>query len=303
MTVHGEREMLPAVSKAEGAKALQQFTDGFNKANRQLAPQLNPSFEGGALLAIDQAGIKAAHALRPQGNPGFTALEFKDAHFTVPQQKGWPKYFVADAASNRKNAAGQYTRWFLVFSRNAIDEKWRAVYLATFPGNKAPELKTDQDGYAEAVPAGADSGLTVDPGKLSRSYADYLNTGKGSTFASGRDTDGWRARRAKDANRPGVRIMWEDTAANYPPVALRTKDGGALVFFSTVYHQQKTVFAGATITVSGALKGLLEGPPKKTNRMAFTTVSGQTVTVPAKSAGGKVAVLNRIEAKTSVRPL
>ncbi|WP_229700272.1 hypothetical protein [Streptomyces kronopolitis] len=291
------------MSKADGAKALKHFTEGFNEANRQLNPQLNPSFEGGALLAIDQAGIKAAHAVRPQGNPGFRALEFTDAQFTVPQQKGWPKYFIANAASNRKNAAGRFTRWFLVFSRDGIDEKWRAVYLATFPGNKAPELKTDRNGYAEAVPAGADSGLAVAPGELSRSYADYLNTGKGAVFAPGRETDGWRARRAKDANRPGVRIMWDDTAANYPPVSLRTKDGGALVFFSTVYHQQKTVFAGATITVSGALKGLLEGPPKKTNRMGFTTVSGQTVTVPPKSAGGKVAVLNRIEAKTSVRPL
>ncbi|MCL6302191.1 hypothetical protein [Streptomyces kronopolitis] len=291
------------MSKADGAKALKHFTEGFNEANRQLNPQLNPSFEGGALLAIDQAGIKAAHAVRPQGNPGFRALEFTDARFTVPQQKGWPKYFIANAASNRKNAAGRFTRWFLVFSRDGIDEKWRAVYLATFPGNKAPELKTDRNGYAEAVPAGAGSGLAVAPGELSRSYADYLNTGKGAVFAPGRETDGWRARRAKDANRPGVRIMWDDTAANYPPVSLRTKDGGALVFFSTVYHQQKTVFAGATITVSGALKGLLEGPPKKTNRMGFTTVSGQTVTVPPKSAGGKVAVLNRIEAKTSVRPL
>lgn len=303
MTVHGEREMLPAVSKAEGTKALTHFTETFNKVNRQLDPALNPSFEGGALLAIDQAGIKAAHALRPQGNPNFTALAFTDPHFTVPKQAGWPKYFIADAASNRKNARGQNTRWFLVFSRNGIDEQWRAVYLATFAGNKAPELETDENGYAEAVPAGAKSGLAVDPGKLSRTYADYLNTGKGSAFASGPETDGWRAQRAKDANRPGQRIMWEDSAAGYPPVALRTKDGGALVFFSTVYHQQKTVFAGGTITVTGGLRGLLDGPPKKTNRMAFTTVSGQAVTVPAKSAGGKVTVLNRIEAKTSVKPL
>ena len=183
MTVHGEREMLPAVSKAEGTKALTHFTEAFNKVNRQLDPKLNPSFEAGALLAIDQAGIKAAHALRPQGNPNFTSLAFKDPHFTVPKQAGWPKYFIADAASNRKNARGQNTRWFLVFSRNGIDEQWRAVYLATFAGNKAPELKTDKNGYAEAVPAGAKSGLTVDPGKLSRTYADYLNTGKGSTFA------------------------------------------------------------------------------------------------------------------------
>src|SRR3954468_21297765 len=92
MTVHGEREMLPAVSETDGGKALKRFADGFNKANRQLDPQLNPSFETGALLAIDQAGIKAAHALRPQGNPAFPALTFKDAHFTVPKQAGWPKY-------------------------------------------------------------------------------------------------------------------------------------------------------------------------------------------------------------------
>ena len=31
MTVHGEREMLPAVSKAEGTKALTRFTEGFNR--------------------------------------------------------------------------------------------------------------------------------------------------------------------------------------------------------------------------------------------------------------------------------
>lgn len=302
MTVHGEREMLPAVSKAEGAKALTHFTESFNKTNRQLDPALNPSFEGGALLAIDQAGIKASHALQPQGNPGFKELAFTDPHFTVPQQAGWPKYFIADAASNRTNARGQNTRWFLVFSRNGIDEQWRAVYLATFADNKAPELKTDKKGYAEAVPTGTKSGLSVDPGKLSSTYADYLSTGKGSTFASGPQTDGWRARRAKDANRAGQRIMWEDSPATYPPVALRTTDGGALVFFSTVYHQQQTLFAGATISV-GKLKGLVQGPPKKTNRMLFTTVSGQTVKVPAKSAGGKVAVLNRIEAKTAVKPL
>ena len=139
---------LPAVTEAEGAKALQRFAEGFNKANSRLDPSVNPSYESGALLAIDQAGIKAAHAVRPQGNPNFTPLTFKDAHFTVPKQAGWPKYFVADAVSNRKNS-----RWYLVFSRDGIDAKWRAVYLATFAGNAAPQFKTDKDGYAEAVPA------------------------------------------------------------------------------------------------------------------------------------------------------
>ncbi|QIY55223.1 hypothetical protein HEP86_12620 [Streptomyces sp. RPA4-5] len=301
MTVHGEREMLPAVSKAEGTKALTRFTDSFNTTYRELDPKRNPSFEAGALLAIDQAGIKASQALRPQGNPDFPALELTEPRFTVPKQAGWPKYFLADALSNRKDAKGHPTRWFLVFSRDDLNEKWRAVYFAQFPGNKAPELKT-KDGYAEAVPLGSGSGLTVAPGKLSRSYADFLNTGKGSVFAPGPQTDGWRARRAKDARQVGSRIQWQDSPSDHPPVALRTTDGGALVFFSTVYHQQQTMFAGATIRVPANLRGLVVGPEKKTNRMAFTTVSSQAVTVPAKGSGGKVVILNRREGKTSVEP-
>ncbi|MGD3105142.1 hypothetical protein [Streptomyces sp. YGL11-2] len=302
MTVHGEREILPAVSKADAAQALKHFTDGFNKANRTLDPQVNTSFEAGALLAIDQAGIKAAHGIQPNGNPRFAPLRFTDAHFTVPKQKGWPKFFVGDALSNRRNRSGENTRWFLVFSRDAVGAKWRAVYLATFDSNTSPELKVT-DGYAEAVPTDGSSGLTVDPGKLGQSYADYLNTGKGGSFAPGPNTDQWRAQRARDANQPGARIQWEDQASEYPPVALRTTDGGALVFFSTIYHQQKTVSPGLMITVPPSLRGIVEGPDKKTTRMAFTTVSGQAVTVPAKSAGGKITVLNRIEAKTSARAL
>jgi hypothetical protein len=298
VTVHGEREILPAVSKADGAKALQQFTDGFNAANRKLDPTMNPAFEAGSLLAIDQAGLKAARALTPQGNPRFVPLAFTDAHFTVPKQAGWPKYFLADAVSNRKN-----TRWFLVFGRDGADAKWRAVYLATFAPKDVPQFRTDRDGYAEAVPAGGTSGLTVDPGALSRTYADYLNTGKGGVFASGPETDGWRAERAKAARQPGARIQWEDQVADFPPVSLRTKDGGALVFFSTYYHQRKTVAQGSVIQVPEGLRGILEGPEKKTDKMAFTTISGQAVKVPAKGSGGKVTVLNRIEAKTSAKAL
>lgn len=301
MTVHGEREMLPAVSKAEGAKALQRFADGFNKANRQLDPSLNPSFEAGPLLAIDQAGIKAAHALQPRGNPGFPALTFKDAHFTVPKQAGWPKYFLADAASNRKADDGSPSRWFLVFSRNGLNEKWHAVYFTTFADNKAPDLKTDANDYAEAVPADGKSGLTLAPGKLSTSYADYLNTGKGGDFASGKHTDGLRATRAKQSTQVGARVQWEDQATSDQPVALRTADGGALVFFSTVYHTQKTWFQGAKITVPANLQGIVEGSPKGANRMSFTTVSAQVVKVPAEGAGGKIEILNRSERITSVK--
>ncbi|MFI9046195.1 hypothetical protein [Streptomyces sp. NPDC053427] len=291
------------MTKAEADKALERFIGGFNKIRRTLDPELNPRYEAGAMLALDQAAVKAAHGANPKGAPNSAPVTYKDAHFTVPKQVGWPRSFVADALTNlTSRRTGTLIRWYLVFSRDSIDAPWRVVYQATFPDNKAPELKTDADGFAESVPTGGASDLVVDPGELSKTYADYLNTGKGDVFASGPNTDQWRAKRAKDANGVGSRILYEDSPAAFPPVALRTKDGGALVFFATYYHQQKTVSPGMIITVGPDLRGILQGPmKKKTTQMAISNVSGQAVKVPAKSAGGKVAFLYRLDAKTSLK--
>ncbi|KOT99301.1 hypothetical protein ADK70_04345 [Streptomyces rimosus subsp. pseudoverticillatus] len=299
MTVHGEREMLPAVSKAEAATALKQFVDGFNASNSKLDPKVNPTYETESLLAVDQALTKAGHAVSPQGNPKFPPLTLTSPHFTVPRQAGWPKVFLADAVSNRNN-----TRWFLVFTRDAMGAKWKASYLSALSDNQIPQFKTDPDGYAEVVPADAkDSGLKVAPGELGKAYAAYLNTGKGEVFAPGPATDQWRKLREQQGRQPGARIQYEDQPSDYAPVALRTKDGGALVFFSTYYHQQKTVSEGARINIPPEIKGIMDGPTKSSNRMTFTTLSEQVVKVPAAGTAEKVAFLHRLEAKTSAKSL
>ncbi|KWT59940.1 hypothetical protein ADL21_21890 [Streptomyces albus subsp. albus] len=299
MTVHGEREMLPAVSKAEAATALKQFVDGFNASNSKLDPKVNPTYETESLLAVDQALTKAGHAVSPQGNPKFPPLTLTSPHFTVPRQAGWPKVFLADAVSNRNN-----TRWFVVFTRDAVGAKWKASYLSALSDNQVPQFKTDPDGYAEVVPADAkDSGLKVAPGELGKAYARYLNTGKGEVFAPGPHTDRWRTLREQQGRQPGSRIQYEDQPSDYAPVALRTKDGGALVFFSTYYHQQKTVSEGSRINIPPEIKGIMDGPAKSSNRMTFTTLSEQVVKVPAAGTAEKVAFLHRLEAKTSAKSL
>ncbi|MFF4950195.1 hypothetical protein ACWC2K_00245 [Streptomyces chattanoogensis] len=301
MTVHGEREKLPAVTKADADKALQHFLGGFNELRRTLDPKLNPSYEAGPMLVLDQAKVKAAHGERPEGSPNYKPVTFKDANFTIPKQTGWPRSFLADVVTNIRSKNGDFIRWYLVFGRDGIDAPWRVTYQATFANNQAPELKI-KDGFAESVPVGGGSGLTVDPGKLSKTYADYLGSGKGDVFAPGADTSEWRAQRLRDANGAGTRIQYEDSAAAFPPVALRTEDGGALVFFATYYHQQKTVAPGMIITVPKELRGIVQGPMKKqTTRMEIANISSQAVKVPAKSAGGKVAFLYRVFAQTSLR--
>lgn len=301
MTVHGEREIVPAVTKADATKALKHFTDGFNKANRTLDPAVNASYESDALLMIDRAGIKSAHAAHPQGNPNASPLTFRDPHFTVPKQAGWPRFFLADAVSNRRGGSGQLSRWFLVFSRTAADAPWRAAYLATLSGDQVPQFRTDADGFAEPVPADGGNGLVVDPARLSKAYTDYLRTGKGDLFAPGFRTDAWRRDREAKSRTPGSQIQYLDQSARFAPVALRTADGGALVFFASYYHQQKTVSEGSTMQVSPQVQGVMDKPVEQATKITLTNLTAQVVKVPAKSAGGKVAVLNYVEARTSAK--
>ncbi|POX37622.1 hypothetical protein C3486_27560 [Streptomyces sp. Ru73] len=296
MTVHGEREKIPALSKAEAGKVLKQFVAGYNKANTGQDPAATSAYETGALQDIDAAVIKTDRRMG-RGGANFQPLVLRDAHYTIPRQAGWPKFFVADALPNRKT-----DRWFLAFTRNGPQEKWKAAYLLSLKEDQVPEFATDADGYAKAVPAGKGAGgLVVDPGKLGTAYAKYLMTGEGETFAPGPYTDGLRQQRAATAKQPGKRIRSIDQAYEFPAMALRTKDGGALAFFATNHFQNKTLYAGSTVNITPETEAVLDGPKKKTNKMTYTTVSEQVVKVPAAKDGGRVAFLSRLPHLTAAK--
>ncbi|MER7400467.1 hypothetical protein ABT381_33710 [Streptomyces sp. NPDC000151] len=293
MTVHGEREKIPALSKAEAGKVLKQFVAGYNEANTTHDPAVTATYETGALQDIDEAVIKTDRRL----GTGFQPLELRDPEFVIPKMAGWPKFFLANTVSNRKNS-----RWTLAFTRSGPQEKWKAAYLLPLSAGAVPEFATDADGYAEAVPAGKGSaGLTVDPGKLGRTYARYLKTGEGDTFAPGPYTDRLRQQRAAVAKQPGRRIDTIDQAYKFPAMALRTKDGGALAFFATHHFQHKTLSPGSTINITPEVEAVLDGPKEKTNKMTFTTVSEQVVKVPAEDDGGRVVFLTRLLRQTAAK--
>lgn len=179
VTVHGERAVVPAVTKAEAAKALQRFTDGYNRANRELDPALGARVETGALQTMGEADLKARRVKNPDGLPDYPPLKLTDARFAIPRQAGWPKFFVADTDSNRDD-----NRWLLVFTRSALDDPWKAAYLSILSRDEVPEFAVDEDGYAEPVTGGRGSALVTDPAKISKTYTDYLGSGKGSSSAT-----------------------------------------------------------------------------------------------------------------------
>jgi hypothetical protein len=162
-----------------------------------------------------------------------------------------------------------------------------------------PEFKKDKDGWAEAVPANSPE-LAVAPEDLSKDYLAYLKSG-GTAFADGAHTSVRRAEREKNATRPGLVTQYIDeplTSGDYGPLALRTADGGALVFFTTHHYVKQTAAAGASVpTPNQSVQALTKGEIKQSLTMEF--VSNEVALDPVK--GSKVSVLSRVEGLTSAQ--
>jgi hypothetical protein len=296
VVVHGEREVLPAATAAEAAKALQQFTAAYNAADKAYDSELDAGHVTGALSAIDAARLKAGAANHPEGNPAHSPLKLSDARFTIPKKAGWPRWFVADTAGNK----GGDARWLFVFTRGGLEEPWQAAYLTLVPPGKVPEFKKSADGYAEPVPVDSDD-LAVAPEDMSKDYTTYLKSG-GAGFAAGTETSRVRTLRAKNAKKPGLATQYIDeplTSGDFAPLALRTADGGALVFFTTRHYVRQTAFPGSTVPNPGKdVLALTTGEIKQSFTMEF--VSNGAALDPVKGAGDqRVTILGRVQGLTS----
>ncbi|WP_436841501.1 hypothetical protein [Streptomyces parvulus] len=294
VVVHGEREVLPATTRTEAAEALRQFTSAYNAADKAYDASLDADHTAGPLAAIDSARLKAGRTNHPDGNPAHAPLELTDAKYTIPKKAGWPRWFVADTKANK----GGKSRWLVVFTRDGLDETWQATYLTLVAPERMPEFKTDADGWAEAVPADS-TDLAAPPGDLSEDYTAYLRNG-GTSFADGVHTSSWRKVREKRSSRPGLVTQFIDeplTDGDYAPLALRTKDGGALVFFTTRHYEKQTAARGAAVpTPNKDVQALTDGEVKQSLTMEF--VSNEVALDPA---DGKVSVLGRVQGLTSAK--
>jgi len=297
VVVHGEREIVPTTTQAEAVRAVQEFTTAYNKADKAYDSSLDAGYTTGPLGVIDSARLKAGKITDPGGNPDHQPLALTDVQVTIPKKAGWPRWFVADAEANR----GGSQRWLMAFTRNDIAEPWQAAFLTLVSPGALPAFKRDAQGYVEEVPASSPE-LAVSTDKLSAAYAEYLTTGQGA-FADGAFTSALRADREK-ATRPGLATQYIDEALNdsdYRPIALRTADGGALVFFSGHNYTKQTAAAGTAVPAQNAsVKALTTGEIKQSLTMEF--VSSAVAVDPMKGVGdGKVTVLSRVEGLTGAK--
>ncbi|WP_369213625.1 hypothetical protein [Streptomyces flavofungini] len=295
VTVHGEREVVPSATKSEAKRALKEFLTAYNKADKAFDPALDAGRVTGPLGAINQGGLEAKRVQHPDGNPSHVPLELSDVTYAIPKKAGWPRWFMADTEANRRSDV----RWVWIFTKGGPDQLWEASYLNLVAPRDMPELKKDADGWAEPVPAG-EAGLALRPKDLGEKYTAYLKSG-GSAFEPGPHTTKWKAFRDRNTKRLGVGVQYLDYPMNggmFAPVGLRTKDGGAMVFFSTHHYEKQTAAKGLDLKLDPNVKALLKGEAKQS--VTLERVSNQVVVDPAER-GGKVAFIGRIQGLTGAK--
>ncbi|WHM41407.1 hypothetical protein [Streptomyces sp. BPTC-684] len=301
VTVHGEREVVPSATRAEAAQALRDFTDAYNKADKAFDPALDAGRVTGPLGAVNQAGLKARHVTDPGGNPQHVPLELTDAKFSIPRKAGWPRWFVADTDSNRDRDSGpDDTRWLLVFVRGGVGDVWKAAHLSVLAPKDVPSFAADKDGFAEPVRPD-DTGLAVAPKDLSEQYVSYLRTGRPEAFAPGPHTTLWREQRKKNAVLPGLSTQYVDQpldGGDFAPLALRTRDGGALVFFGTRHFERQTAAKGVRLNINADVRALMTGEARST--VTKERVSDDAALVPS-TGRGPITVINRLQGLVSAK--
>ncbi|MEU5877377.1 hypothetical protein [Spirillospora sp. NPDC047279] len=211
----------PAVTAAEADKVLKDWTARHNKAVTSGDERQWRAAVTGGLEAPVSARVRAYGRL-----PATTRIALLNPVLYVPRNGGGKTSWFAAAALQR--SGGREQQVLALFVRAGPKDSWRAAHWLTFKG-KPPELAYDSEGYA--IPA-ADRGLPA-------AHAAYLTSGDQTAFTPDAYTakartpsyGGWKPSRARYTPGPG------------PSYALRTKDGGSLVWYGLTH---KTALSGGS---------------------------------------------------------
>jgi hypothetical protein len=221
----------PALSPRAAETVLKNYLTVIVKANDKLDRDLAAKVETGSALGIHSAQYRV---YRKNGLK-YGKVKYTGGMAAAPKFSGYPKWFFAAATDTGTKPA---TRDVLVFVQQRSGAPWLvayAPYSRTPTGPLAPGV--DVEDFPAVVPLN-DPRLLAPPGKLAATFVHAITHGAESPytarFVSGRLVDS-ASRTLVDNRTAFTGNRWTGTsravAAKTPVYALRTKSGGALVWF------------------------------------------------------------------------
>ncbi len=240
------------LTQARGVLA--QYTQTNNTANNQRNTTLLATVETGSSYAIDAGFYAEQQGIGARPYPAFTAVQ---ATYYIPRAvpAGEPQWFAVQVANAFTAHPGTVTSTeYLLFTESASGTWQNAIEPYLMTGASAPQIALGTDGFATAVGPAATT-LTTPPGQVATETAaslDGTSTGQGAIAIPGqladqRDARGWRAK-LPDATVTDTHAAAAGTAG--AEFALRTSNGGALVFYTDAAELTITPPAGTELRLT-----------------------------------------------------
>ncbi len=250
----------PPLTIAQAQQVLAGYTTVNNEANAKRSGGLLATVEAGSSFAIDAGLYQVQQAAGSQPFPPFSPVQ---ATYYLPRGEpaAGPRWFVVQVANAfTSNPAKVTSAEYLLFTQSAPGGPWQDTiepYLLS--GADVPRVAVGADGLATAVGADAAT-VAVAPGRLPAATAAALDsTGPGGAgggqaavavtgnLADRADLRTWQAAvrggQVSDRHAPAA-------GADGQEFALRTADGGALVFYTDAAEITITPPAGSQLQLT-----------------------------------------------------
>jgi hypothetical protein len=278
------------VTQADASQVLAQYTAAANQANKSRRLAALAAVESASSYRIDAGDYRWTKITDPK-NRSYAAIKYATPAFYIPRQASYPAWFVVHATQQNtpvsKKTKPSSFGIYMIFTRASATAKWLQVMEPDtyHMHTAAPSIATDAQGYAAALSPAAAGSLALAPDKLPAkdvAYLDYRNAlamaktalrpglpkpklpAKPVTFTNGLaglgdfgDTKFW------DKHMPRGSTVRDTHATTSDQVfALRTTDGGALVF----YDLTASLLLGTpdaepfSITIPGIFNGKVQRP-------------------------------------------
>ena len=273
---------IPEVTTAQAGQVFASYVAVADRA----ASTGNASLALSNVTGVQKLAIATQLKAATSGAGALARYRYGPPAFDLPRQDGYPRWFVASVTRSligRQSSPGGTAglslaatgQVLMVFQQGSATAPWLLSSTSQLPaGASVPPLATDSAGYVATVPLNSGAQLAR-PDSTGPLQAAVVDDGPASpaaqVVAAGNLTTGiYAAARAAETAPPGDIYRWELEGTHYANFALRTADGGALVFYamyliSTVevpaLLNKGVVKPGAPITVPGYLTFLLTPSP------------------------------------------
>lgn len=250
----------PALTKAQATQVLNSHMAAANKAAERFDGGVLAGTETNPQLEMDTAAYKLQQAIKRKP----AAIAYTSPTFYIPRLSGFPRWFVADVTEGK-------TRRALLFTQDGQEAPWLLTAAPYASGKPLSGIALDRAGFATSVRAD-DTELGASPTKLATAHAALLTGGPKAPGADGlavgpQTTQSYDAlRKAQDQlKKSGVTLHSQFVKHTTPVYALRTVDGGAMVWYVLQQNESYRATQPGKLAVSGDVIGLAPARAARTH--------------------------------------